>query len=109
MSDAPFVAQLRRRPGVLAVGAAGGERVSLRVQLADRWDSIACDARADQPAAAFKAAALGAFGVAPHFPEDFCLKLRGIEVLDEQESLAATGAVDGSTFFVDRRRRRPVR
>ena len=41
--------------------------------------------------------------------EDFVLKLRGWEVLDESASLADVGAVDGSIFLLTHRRRRPVR
>ena len=109
MSGAPFVAQIRSRPGVLEVGTAGGKRLSVRVQLADRWDTIDCDASADATVVAFKRAALARFGVTNSLPEEFSLKLLGIEILNEQESVAASGAVDGSTFFLDYRRRRPVR
>ena len=109
MSAAPFVAQLRSRPEVLEVGASGGDRLSVRVQLADRWDTIACDTRADAPLIALKREALNRFGVITALAGDFALKLRGIEVLDEQASVAASGARDGSTFFLDYRRRRPVR
>jgi hypothetical protein len=42
-------------------------------------------------------------------PEDFVIKLRGWELLDESQSLAAAGAGNGSTFLVTSRRRRPVR
>lgn len=107
--EAPFVTQLRSRPGVLEVGASGGARLSVRVQLADRWDTIACDTRADAPVSALKREALAHFGVTTAVPGDFSIKLRGIEVLDEQASVAASGARDGSTFFLDYRRRRPVR
>ena len=109
MSALPFVSQIRSRPGVLEVGAAGGARLSVRVQLADRWDTIDCDVSADAPIVALKREALDRFGVTADLPEDFSVKLRGIEVLDEQVSVAASGALDGSTFFLDYRRRRPVR
>lgn len=109
MSAIPFVAQLRSRPEVLRVGAVGGARINVRVQLADRWDTIGCDTSADAPVIVLKREALARFGVATASPEDFSVKLRGVEVLDEQESVAVSGARDGSTFFLDHRRRRPVR
>jgi len=37
------------------------------------------------------------------------LKLNGFEILDENVSIADTGATNGSTFLVTYRRRRPVR
>jgi zona occludens toxin (predicted ATPase) len=104
-----LVTQFRSRPGVIEVGASGGERLGVRVQLADRWDTIACDTRADAPVSALKREALARFGIAGAAPADFSLKLRGIEVPDEQVSVADSGARDGSTFFLDYRRRRPVR
>jgi hypothetical protein len=108
-APAPFVSQLRRVPGLVEVGGAGGARLRLRVQFADRWDTIDCDTRDDTPVLALKREALARFGLGAAFPEDFSLKLRGIEVLNEQEPVAAAGARDGSTFFLDYRRRRPVR
>jgi hypothetical protein len=42
-------------------------------------------------------------------PEEFVMKLRGWEVLDESASLTDAGAIDGSIFLLTYRRRRPVR
>ena len=42
-------------------------------------------------------------------PDEFVLKLRGFEVLNEDVSLAEAGAIEGSIFLVTYRRRRPVR
>ena len=39
----------------------------------------------------------------------FVVKLNGFEVLDENVSVADSGATNGSTFLVSYRRRRPVR
>ncbi len=109
MSAAPFVAQLRSRPDVVAVGDSGGDRLGVRVQFAEQWDTIACDVRADAPVIALKRDALARFGLGTAFPEDFVVKLHGSEVLNEQESVTASGALDGSTYFLAYRRRRPVR
>jgi hypothetical protein len=83
--------------------------VKLRVQLLERWDRIAVDATPDTPVATLKRDALGAFGLADIPPADFVVKLRGWDVLGEQESIAESGARDGSTFLITYRRRRPVR
>ena len=36
----PFVAQLRSRPGVLRVGAAGEPTITVRVQMPEVWDVV---------------------------------------------------------------------
>ena len=41
--------------------------------------------------------------------EDFVVKLRGWEILDEAASLADAGVIDGSILLMTHRRRRPVR
>jgi hypothetical protein len=83
--------------------------VKLRVQLLERWDRIAVDVTPDTPVATLKRDALGAFGLAAIPPEEFVVKLRGWDVLGEQESIAESGARAGSTFLITYRRRRPVR
>ena len=105
----PFVTALRSRPGIVRVGGEGTPRISVRVELPEQWDTIAFDAPADLPTLALKRDALAEFGLAHAFLEDFILKLRGFEVLDENASLAAGGARDGSTYLLTHRRRRPVR
>jgi hypothetical protein len=40
---------------------------------------------------------------------DYVMKLRGFEMLDEQQTLAEAGAKENSTFLLTHRRRRPVR
>jgi len=104
----PFVTALRSRPGMIRVGD-GAARMTVRVQLEERWETLAFDTASDSPVFALKHAALAHFGQADVPAEDFVLKLRGVEILDEQESLAAATARDGSTFLLAFRRRRPVR
>jgi hypothetical protein len=82
--SAPFVAQLRARPGVVRLGAAESVIV-------------------------LKAAALTALQPNGDPPDAFVMKLNGFEVLDEGASLSDVGAKNGSTFLVTYRRRRPVR
>jgi len=104
----PFVTALRSRPGMIRVGD-GAARMTVRVQLEERWETLAFDTASDSPVLALKHAALAHFGQADVPAEDFVLKLRGVEILDEHESLAAATARDGSTFLLAFRRRRPVR
>ena len=106
---APFVAQLRSRPGVLRLGAADGKHITLRVQMPEVWDVVRIETPPTETVSAVKAEALAAL-----FPEGeplhaFVMKLNGFEVLDESVSVADAGAKDGSTFLLTHRRRRPVR
>ena len=109
----PFVSQLRARQDGLIVGdAAGtvaGDLLHLRVQLAEAWDAVRVDAPAAATVASVKLAALSELAGATADPATYVTKLRGFEVLDENASLAEAGVVDGSTLFLQPRRRRPVR
>ncbi len=110
---APFVVQLRSRPGVTvlpaAAGASDGETLHLRVEMPEVWDVARIDAAPEEPVLAVKVHALAALypRAVPH--DDFVIKLRGMEIFDESASLAEAGARDGSTFLLTHRRRRPVR
>ena len=75
----------------------------------DVWDTVRIEAPPTEPVVAVKVAALGALFPSADVHADFVVKLRGIEVRDEQASLEAAGAVDGSILLVTHRRRRPVR
>jgi hypothetical protein len=105
----PFVAQLRVRPDTLRLGTGTGPVITLRVQVAEIWDTIRIDATADTAVSVVKQRALEA--LVPDAPqaEEFVTKLNAWEVLDENVSLAEAGAVNGSTFLLHYRRRRPVR
>jgi hypothetical protein len=110
MSATPWVSQLRTRDGVVAVGAPSGDDVlHLRVEMASAWDAIRVDAMPGDSVRAVKLNALEAFAPGALFPDEFVIKLRGHEILDEAVSLADAGAVDGSIFLVAHRYRRPVR
>ena len=56
-----------------------------------------------------KMAALDALFRTGEQPDEFVLKFRGWEVLDEHASIADAGATDGSIFLLTYRRRRAVR
>ncbi len=100
---------LRARPGVLALGAETAGAFTLRVQMPEVWDVIAVRCAADTSVMALKRAAFDAFGQHHHPIEDYVMKIRGIEVLDEGAPLAVAGAREGSTFLLTYRGSRPVR
>lgn len=105
----PFVATIRARPTTIQLGdGASGERFLIRVEVPERWDVVRLETPASERVQAVKVAALQALDPKAD-QRDYVIKLRGFEVLDEQESLAEAGAVNGSIFLLTRRRRRPVR
>lgn len=108
--SATFANSLRSGPGVISIGALNeGEVVHFRVQMAAVWDVVRIDARALDSVRTAKVYALNALMPDALFPDEFSVKLNGIEIFDESMSLADAGVVDGSTLFVAHRRRRPVR
>lgn len=105
----PFVTGLRVGPDAIVVGGGNGALLHLRVQQAELWETVRVDAPASESVAAVKAAALGAFFPNGSISDDFVVKVRGYEILREADSLLASGAKDGSTLLLARRRRRAVR
>ena len=105
----PFVTSLRSRHGIVRVPGAGASRITVRVEMPERWETIAFDVPTEAPVHVLMLEALAQFGLQNALPGDFVLKLRGFDVLAEQESIAASGARDGSTYLITYRRRRPVR
>ena len=106
---APFVTQLRARPGVLRLGENGQPHITVRVQMPEVWDTVRVEVPATEPVIGVKEAALRALAPDGGPTTAFVMKLNGFEVLDEGASLADVGAKDGSTFLLTNRRRRPVR
>jgi hypothetical protein len=106
---APLTALLRSRPESLRIGITGESTMSVRVQVPEVWDVVRVDASPDTPVAVLKARALAALMPDESDPDAFVVKFRGIEVLDEEASIAAVGAFSGSIFLLTGRRRRPVR
>ncbi len=110
---APFVVELRSRPGVSVLPQSGddaeGGTLHLRVEMPEVWDVARIDAAPLDPVLAVKVHALAALYPKAGSHEDFVIKLRGNEIFDESQSLADAGARDGSIFLLTHRRRRPVR
>lgn len=108
--SAPFVSQIRARPGELRIGAADATDVlHLRVQSEASWDIIRVVAPSDTPVVAVKSRALAELDPRAGFHEDFVVKHEGWEILDENATLDDAGVRDGSTLILMPRRRRPVR
>jgi hypothetical protein len=105
----PFVSELRTSDDVVTLGNGDADTLHLRVQVAELWDALRVDAPASTPVEAVKKAALDRFFPDGAAVDDFVVKLRGFEILEEMETLAASGVRDGSTLLVSRRRRRPVK
>ena len=107
--NAPFVASMRARPETVAVGGGGPGAWMVRAQMPEVWDMVRFEITPNTPVLTLKQAALAE--LKPDYGEldDFVVKLNGIEVLDEELSIADAGALNGSTFLITYRRRRPVR
>jgi hypothetical protein len=106
---APFVTTLRSRPSTIHLAPAGSPAITLRVEMPEVWDVVAIAVAPTEPVLAVKVRALQALFPEAQLHEDFVLKLRGWEILDEAASLADAGVIDGSILLLTHRRRRPVR
>lgn len=106
---APFVTELRTSDEIVKVGGTDGDTLHLRVQIAELWETLRVDASPTTSVEAVKKAALARFFPDGESIDDFVVKLRGFEILDETATVAASGAKDGSTLLLTWRRRRPVK
>lgn len=116
-SKAPFVTGLRARPATIDLSRAGEPSMTVRVEVPEVWDTVRIVASLNEPVVSIKRAALDA--LCPHealavtnhgdVAEEYIIKLRGWEVLDESLSLSDAGAINGSIFLLTHRRRRAVR
>jgi hypothetical protein len=104
-----FVNQLRARRDPIAMCADPETCITIRVEMPEVWDTVRVVVSPQEPIVAIKVRALEALYPDGEFHEEFVLKLRGFEVLDENAPLSATGAIDGSCFLLTHRHRRPVR
>ena len=108
-SGAPFVSQLRSRPGVIRVADAGQATITLRAQVLEVWDTVRVEVAPTEPVLTVKVRALEALYPEADFHDEFVVKINGFEVLDENASVSDSGALDGSTYLIARRRRVPIR
>lgn len=107
--NAPFVSQLRTRGDTIMMVESGANAITVRVQLPEAWDVVLVAVSPTEPVLALKVRALAALSPDNEYHDEFVMKLRGFEVLDENASISAVGGVDGSIFLLTHRRRRPVR
>lgn len=80
----------------------------VRVMVEDAWDQVALDLPPATTVEEAKRRALKLTHVAGP-AEDYLVKFRGAEVLDESRTLEQTGVVPNASLIVLPRRRRPVR
>ncbi|HEY4303961.1 MAG TPA: hypothetical protein VGM82_05820 [Gemmatimonadaceae bacterium] len=107
--NAPFVTNLRARKGTLRLAPEGEKTITVRVEMPDVWDVVRVEVLPGDQVLELKKYALDALYPEYNVMDDFIVKLRGWEILDETQSLANAGVVDGSILLVTFRRRRPVR
>jgi hypothetical protein len=109
MNESPFVASLRARPETIQLGNPSAPRITIRVEMPEVWDTVRIEAPPEEPVSVVKERALSALYPNGAPDGEFMLKLNGYEVLDENASITQAGALNGSTFLLTFRRRRPVR
>jgi len=107
--SARFVGSLRSRPQTIRLAPEGAPAITIRVEMPEAWDAVRFAVSPSDSAINLKRRALDALAPGARFPEDFVLKLRGWEVLDEAAPLGEIGVRDGSILLLTSRRKRPVR
>ncbi|MDB4874621.1 MAG: hypothetical protein JWM41_1067 [Gemmatimonadetes bacterium] len=107
--SAPFVTALRSRPSTIRLAPDGASAITIRVEMPEVWDVVAIAVAPSEPVLVVKQRALEALFPEAQMHQDFVVKLRGWEILDEAESLAGAGVLDGSILLLTHRRRRAVR
>ena len=105
----PFVTTLRARYTTIELAPEGAEAITIRVEMPEVWDVVRIVVAPTEAVLTVKLRALEALFPEAELHEDFILKLRGWEILDEAASLTDAGVIDGSILLLTHRRRRPVR
>ena len=107
--SAQFVSTLRARHGTIRLAPDGTAAVTIRVEMPEVWDVVRIVGPTTEPVLSVKVAALEALFPEAELHQDFVLKFRGWEILNESAPLGDVGIVDGSILLLTHRRRRPVR
>ena len=105
----PFVGQLRARRGTIRVAPPGAAAITIRVEMPEVWDVVRMETLPTEIVLAVKRRALDALYPSEEHHEDFVLKFRGWEILDESTTLADVGVTNGSILLLTYRKKRPVR
>ena len=109
-TSAKFVTQLRTRGAPIVMASEGArDALTIRVEVPELWDVQAVVVQPSESIVAVKQRALAVLYPQASNHEDFVVKLRGWEVLDEHSTLAEVGVLDGSILLLTHRRRRAVR
>lgn len=107
--SSPLVTTLRARKTTIDLAPDAAATITIRVEMPEVWDVVRFTVSPTQPVLTVKVAALEALFPQAEMHQDFVLKLRGWEVLDEGASLQDAGVVDRSILLLTHRRKRPVR
>jgi len=106
----PFVSSLRTRKAVIRLAPPEATDVlTIRVEMLDVWDAVVLEVLPTDQVLEVKTRALQALDPAAEIIDEYVLKLRGWDILDEGQSLADAGVINGSILLLTHRRRRPVR
>jgi hypothetical protein len=107
--SAGFASSLRARSAEIRLAEPGPAMLRVRVEMPEVWDVVRVVVAPDERMLVVKVKALDALFPAAELHQDFVLKYRGWEILDESATLADAGVVDGGTLLLTHRRRRAVR
>lgn len=83
--------------------------MTVKVTVADTWETHSFDAPPDLTVGALKARALASSRIAADRSGMYEVKFGGGPVRDESRTMSALKVKDGSAFIIISRRRRPVR
>jgi hypothetical protein len=103
------ISSLRTRPEAIRLCLGSGACITVRVEVPEVWDAVRVEAPPIASVLVIKTHALAALFPDGGSPSEFVMKLNGFEMLDENATLRDVGAVEGSTFLLTSRRRRPVK
>jgi len=107
--SAPFVSTVRARPDTVRLVSDGTAAMLVRVEMPEAWDVVRFAVAPTTPALELKLRALEELLPSAEHAEDFVLKLRGWEVVDENAPLGDIGVQEGSILLLTSRRKKPVR
>jgi len=107
--SAGFVLGVRARPETIRLAPEGAPVMMIRVEMPEVWDTVRFAVAPATTVAELKLRALEELLPTAEHPEDYVLKLRGWEILEESAPLADVGVQEGSILLLTSRRKRPVR
>ena len=103
-----FVNSLRARRSTIRLAPEGAPAITIRVEMPEVWDVVRIIVAPTDPILAVKVRALEALFPEAEVHQDFILKFRGWEILDEAAPLAYVGLTDGTILQLTHSRPPPV-